>query len=243
MFQYTGARLRKEGEMKRMRKLLAFLSAFALVALAAMVWMWAASVPSRAGTAPEGGVALAASAAPMQNVLLVNRENPLPKGYAPVELVNLYEQERSFQLASSNIYLERAAFEAAERMFAQAEADGVDGFILTSGYRTEEKQWELYNADQNGTAAKPGHSEHQTGLAFDVTAYRDSGGFETTRQFRWLIEHCWDYGFILRYPEGREDVTGFAYEPWHYRYVGAEVACAIREACCTLEEYCARRAG
>ncbi|MDR2657613.1 MAG: M15 family metallopeptidase, partial [Oscillospiraceae bacterium] len=75
----------------------------------------------------------------------------------------------------------------------------------------------------------------QTGLAFDVTSY--GGGFENTPQFRWLSEHCWDYGFILRYPEGKEGITGIPYEPWHYRYVGAIIAREIHENGWTLEEY------
>lgn len=223
-----------------MRKLWTVLTLSVVILLAMTIWTGAESKLSGKGVAAGSSAALAI---PSQGVLLVNRENPLPNGYAPRELVNLYQEARSFQLATSDICLERTAFEAANYMFAQAEADGVDGFILTSGYRTEEKQRELYDANEDATAAKPGCSEHQTGLAFDVTAYRDSGGFETTRQFRWLMKHCWDYGFILRYPEGREDVTGFAYEPWHYRYVGAEIACAIRDANCTLEEYCAQQSG
>jgi D-alanyl-D-alanine carboxypeptidase len=86
----------------------------------------------------------------------------------------------------------------------------------------------------------PGASEHQTGLAFDVTAYRNGGGFEDTEQFRWLKAHCSDFGFILRYPEGKEEITGIPYEPWHYRYVGVEVAREIHENGWTLEEYCER---
>jgi len=174
------------------------------------------------------------------DVLLVNASSPLPDGFATGELVDLYGAERSFQLASSELRLTRETFEAANRMFRQARRDGVDGFILTSGYRTEGEQRALYKNDVDGTAAKPGASEHQTGLAFDVTAYRDGGGFEDTEQFRWLKNHCWDFGFILRYPEGKEDVTGIPYEPWHYRYVGAKVAREIHENGWTLEEYCER---
>lgn len=170
-------------------------------------------------------------------ILLVNEANPLPDDYEPVELVNLYEQKRHFLLASSDIYLDRVAFEAANAMFLQAENEDMNGFILTSGYRTSEKQAELFAQQQDGTAQQPGHSEHETGLAFDVTARSDSGDFESTPQFKWLIENCWDYGFILRYPEGKEDITGIVYEPWHYRYVGVEIAQAIRESGLTLEEY------
>lgn len=178
----------------------------------------------------------------LPEVLLVNLDHPLPEDYAP-ELVNCFEQKRHFLLATSDIELERETFEAANRMFEAAEGDDMNGFILTSGYRSAEKQAEVFAQQQDGTATTPGHSEHQTGLAFDVIAERDSGGFETTPQFDWLIEHCWDYGFILRYPEDKEDITGIPYEPWHYRYVGEEVARIIREQGWTLEEYCERASG
>jgi D-alanyl-D-alanine carboxypeptidase len=177
---------------------------------------------------------------PLPDVLLVNESSPLPDGYDAGMLVDLYGEKRAFQLATRDIRLSRETFEAANNMFKQAKRDGVDGFILTSGYRTADEQRALYDSDVDGTAALPGASEHQTGLAFDVTAYRDSGGFEDTEQFRWLKKHCWDFGFILRYPKGKEDVTGIPYEPWHYRYVGAQVAKEIHENGWTLEEYCER---
>ena len=171
------------------------------------------------------------------DVLLVNNTHRLPDGYVPGKLVNLYAQKRYFRLAASDIYLEQAAFEAANRMFEQAEREGINGFILTSGYRSAEKQAAVYAEQQDGTASKPGYSEHQTGLAFDVTALRDGGGFEETPQFAWLMEHCWDYGFILRYPAGKENITGIPYEPWHYRYLGEELAKEVHDSGLTLEGY------
>ena len=174
-------------------------------------------------------------------VLLVNAEYQLLEDYAPAELVNLFEQKRHFLLANSSIELEKAVFEAANRMFKLAEDEDMNGFILTSGYRSREKQAELY-AENPETAQAPGCSEHETGLAFDVTARYDSGTFEDTPQFQWLIEHCWDFGFILRYPEGKTEITGIPYEPWHYRYVGEEAAKIIHENGWTLEEYCAANA-
>ncbi|MBR3739866.1 MAG: M15 family metallopeptidase [Clostridia bacterium] len=168
---------------------------------------------------------------------LVNAANPLQSDAEPQDLVNLYEQKRHFLLARSDIFLTRETFEAANRMFKQAEDEDMNGFILTSGYRSREKQAELYAEQQDGTAQPPGCSEHETGLAFDVTA-RSGGDFEATPQFQWLSEHCWDYGFILRYPKGKEQITGIAYEPWHYRYVGEEAAKLIRDRGWTLEEYC-----
>ncbi|MBR4538849.1 MAG: M15 family metallopeptidase [Clostridia bacterium] len=173
----------------------------------------------------------------LPDVLLVNADHPLPEDFAPKELVNLYGQKRHFLLANSSIELEREAFEAANRMFKLAEDEDMNGFILTSGYRTRERQAELFAESTDGTAQRPGCSEHETGLAFDVTARYDSGTFEDTPQFAWLYEHCWDFGFILRYPKGKTDITGIAYESWHYRYVGEEAARIIRENGWTLEEY------
>ena len=170
--------------------------------------------------------------------LLVNLEHPLSRDYACSDLVKPYEHKRQFQLSNVSIQLEREVFEAANRMFGQAKKDGVSRFTITSGYRSWETQEKLYANGANEKAAVPGTSEHQTGLAFDVTTRRERGGFETTKQYEWLAANCWDYGFILRYPEGKEQITGFAFEPWHYRYVGVDIAQAIRSRGCTLEEYC-----
>ena len=114
----------------------------------------------------------------------------------------------------------------------------MNGYTITSGYRSYDRQAEVYAESKPGYAQKPGCSEHETGLAFDVTTRYDTGTFEDTPQFTWLMEHCWDYGFILRYPKGKEAITGIDYEPWHYRYVGETAAKIIREKEWTLEEYC-----
>ncbi len=170
--------------------------------------------------------------------LLVNLDHPLPEGYEPEKLVDLYDHKRSFKLANTGIYMEARVFEAMNEMFKAAKGDGVTGFIVTSGFRTQKKQAKIYKSDKEGVAAKPGFSEHQTGLAFDVTA-GSSGNFAKTKQFKWLREHCWAYGFILRYPKDKIDLTQIPYEPWHYRYVGVEHAMKIKAAKVCLEEYVA----
>ncbi|MCQ2436970.1 MAG: M15 family metallopeptidase [Clostridia bacterium] len=169
-------------------------------------------------------------------ILLVNSENRLSADYVPEGLVNLYNQRHSFRLASSDIYLTRAAYEAAQQMFAAAEAANVNGFIITSGYRDYARQAEVYAESEAGKAQEPGASEHQTGLAFDVTA-ENNGGFETTPQYAWLCQHAHEYGFIQRYPANKADETGISYEPWHYRYVGVKAATAIHGRGITLEAY------
>ena len=170
------------------------------------------------------------------DILLVNDENRLSESYVPEGLVNLYEQRHSFRMASSDIYLTRECYEAMERMFAAAEADGMNGFIVTSGYRTYQRQAEIFAESGAGKAQEPGASEHQTGLAFDVTA-ETNGGFESTPQYGWLCQHAHEYGFIQRYPANKADETGISYEPWHYRYVGVEAATKIWESGMTLEAF------
>lgn len=171
-------------------------------------------------------------------ILLVNSEHRLSEDYVPEGLVNLYEQRHSFRLASSEIYLTRETYEAMERMFAAAEADNVNGFIVTSGYRDYQRQAEIYAESEPGLAQEPGASEHQTGMAFDVTT-ETNDGFESTEQYAWLRAHAHEYGFIQRYPANKADETGISYEPWHYRYVGVEAATRIREADMTLEAFIA----
>ena len=87
--------------------------------------------------------------------------------------------------------------------------------------------------------AIPGTSEHELGLAVDINADKEQSSNEEV--YNWLAENAWRYGFILRYPQGKEDITGIDYEPWHYRYVGKEVAKEIYEAGITLEEYVGKR--
>ena len=92
-------------------------------------------------------------------------------------------------------------------------------------------------------SARPGFSEHQTGLALDINTASRSAHFETTATYRWLIENCWRYGFILRYPTAKTETTGIIYEPWHYRYVGQEAAAEIYQQGVCLEEYIAAKYG
>ncbi len=173
-------------------------------------------------------------------MLLVNRWNAIPEGYevSTVTLSNGYE-------------VDERIYPDLQQMFDDMRAQGVYP-VVASGYRTTERQIELMNEKIEGylsegysvedaTAeamlwvAVPGTSEHQTGLAVDINADGvHSAGYEV---YEWLAENAWQYGFILRYPEGKEDITATDYEPWHYRYVGRENAKAIYESGLCLEEY------
>ena len=172
-------------------------------------------------------------------LILVNAENPLPHDWVPDDLVDLWEQQpRHFLLPRRREYLARPAFEAANALFAEAEKAGFNYLELLSCYRDAERQAALYERDQNGAVARPGESEHQTGLAVDVGVWHRSFLSEKCAAERdWVADHCWDFGFIVRFPEGREDVTGFPAEPWHLRYVGREVALEMRDRGWVLEEW------
>ena len=170
------------------------------------------------------------------NILLVNEAHRLDADYVPDDLVNLYQQRHSFRMASSEIYLTRPTYEAMEQMFHAAEEADMNGYIVTSGYRSYQRQQEVYAQSEPGKAQQPGASEHQTGLSFDVTV-ETADGFENTPQYGWLMQHAHEYGFIQRYPANKSDITGISYEPWHYRYVGVDAATRMWKTGQTLEEF------
>ena len=138
--------------------------------------------------------------------------------------------------------MEKVAAQHFKEMVKAAKKDGISVYNV-SGYRSYSTQTNLYNGyvSRNGKAkadtfsARPGTSEHQTGLATDVNNVSDS--FENTSAFKWLSKNAYKYGFILRYPKGKTNITGYKYEPWHYRYVGTDVAKVIYEKNITYEEY------
>lgn len=180
-------------------------------------------------------------------LILVNKDNPLPENFE----VELH-------------YLNNGSCAVAEIMYdalAQMLSDGSDeglSFVVASGYRDTQEQRRLLEEDIAATMERegvsyleayeyetretmpPGYSEHETGLAVDiVSVYYQmlDDRQEMTQENRWLREHCSEYGFILRYPNGKEDITGIDYESWHFRYVGEEAAKEIMSRGLTLEEY------
>ena len=134
------------------------------------------------------------------------------------------------------------AYDALTEMEIAAAEDGISLFIV-SGYRSYDDQDVIYNryVSQDGKAeadrysARPGHSEHQTGYAFDLNSLEEY--FADTPEGIWLAENCHKYGFIIRYPKGKEHITGYMYEPWHVRYLGVDIATSVYESGLTLEEY------
>ena len=177
------------------------------------------------------------------DILLVNKEHSLSSNYVPSNLVI-----PNVPFVSDQEKMKSHAADALEELFAQAESEGINLFA-SSGYRSYDYQQEVhqYYVNQYGEeyanqiSAKPGESEHQTGLVMDVTSpsvdYQLIQEFGDTAAGGWVEEHADDYGFIIRYPEGKQSITGYQYEPWHLRYVGESHAQEIMSGNITLEEY------
>lgn len=177
---------------------------------------------------------------PNKLLVLVNKNNKLDKNYVPNDL-----EEINVKYSNEGKFLRKDAKEAFETLSSDASKLGYK-VIAVSAYRNYEYQDKLFNYYTEkygieyalGCSAKPGHSEHQTGLAVDVMGSNNSyDDFEFSDEFEWMRDNAYKYGFILRYPKGKENITGFKYEPWHYRYVGKEVAKIIYEKNIVLEEY------
>ncbi len=211
-------------------------------------------------------------------LLLANKSFPLGEHYAPPNLVSL---DSNVTYYGKSIELDSRAAAALYLMIQEMNAAGVTDIMVTSGYRTYQRQQQLfadyvaletkgisqeaidclgkdyiqkYYTDMGIGAlsvtdaqtvvltysAAPGTSEHQTGLCVDFMTSTMSAldnSFADTDAFAWLVNNAYRFGFILRYPEGKESVTGYTYEPWHYRFVGREAATDIHFGNLTLEQY------
>lgn len=177
-------------------------------------------------------------------LVVVNKYHAVSKNYKPKDLVTIDNKYGTW----NNMELKSEAYDAFLKLYKDAKKQGFN-LKLCSAMRTYSTQKSLYeNAVStrgremaNIRSAYPGRSEHHTGLAIDVTSA--SMGWGLTQDFadypdgQWINEHCQDYGFIIRYPKGKTDITGYDYEPWHLRYVGVDAATYIMENGLTLEEY------
>lgn len=172
------------------------------------------------------------------NLMLVNKYYYLTEDYEPDDLVTLTSKYNS----GVNSKMRK---EAAEHFMEMSDAATLDNITIknASGYRSYQYQVNLYDkyVERDGKkaadtySARPGFSEHQTGLVSDINQIDNS--FENTDAFKWLQNNAYKYGFILRFPKDKEDITGYQYEPWHYRYVGKKAAKQIHDENLTLEEY------
>ncbi len=183
------------------------------------------------------------------NLILVNKNYYLSKDYIPKNLVFTQDLNLLVKQDTSRYYLQSDAYYALKALFTKAEKSNFI-FYISNGYRSYEKQAQLYNSYllNGGNAdlysARPGHSEHQSGLAVDITC--KAADYLLTQQLQYTDEgvfiktQAYHFGFIERYPKDKEEVTGYMYEPWHLRYVGVKVATIIYQENLTLEEYLLR---
>lgn len=188
--------------------------------------------------------------------LLVNKEHPIAKDFIPADLVNMaqYCDKSLVKIKYSGLQGVREAVDALMDMLSDAKAQGVTNWQVSAAYRSyadQEDIFESYVKDYMNsrnlsrsqavratklTVADPGTSEHHTGLAFDMTVPGTSV-FVGTQQQKWLHKYCWDYGFIIRYTDEKQDITGFMGEEWHIRYVGKEHSLNMKDSGLCLEEY------
>jgi len=171
-------------------------------------------------------------------LVLVNKYNYLDENYIPNDLEIISDKCN----VGTNYYLRHEARIQFERLCNDAKKDNIYIYNL-SGYRSYEKQQKVYNnklvnkdvKEIDSISARPGNSEHQTGLTVDINLL--SKEFDKTNEFNWMINNSYKYGFILRYPKDSQKITGYDYEPWHYRYVGIEHALKIHNENITFDEY------
>lgn len=181
-------------------------------------------------------------------LVLVNKEFSLSGEYRPNDLV---KPEIAFSFGEQDLeksLIRQEAAHAIEEMFRKAKEENIELYAV-SGYRSYDRQKDLFDAEVKRAGADiaaqavalPGQSEHQTGLTMDIasksTNLNLTEEFGETPEGKWLAENAHKYGFILRYPKGKESITQYQYEPWHFRYVGVKAATAIFENNWTLEEF------
>ena len=187
----------------------------------------------------------------MDYTILVNKDNRLDKDYVPNNLVITDENIDNFHGyldPTLKPMIDSFVFKHFLIMQEDAKKEGFN-IIIDSGYRSYKYQQDIWNdsvtkiglEETKRIVAVPGASEHQTGLSFDV-GYIINGIYtddvkEEQEETKWLFNNSYKYGFILRYPKGKEEITGYKYEPWHYRFVGISLAKELYESDITLEEY------
>ncbi len=189
--------------------------------------------------------------------MLVNNDHPVDEYFVPADLVELRDvlDKKLVKIKYKKTRGVRTAVEALEKMLEAAKEDKIKNWQVSAGYRTWDDQVKMLNAKISSyrkknkdwssskarraalkSVAEAGCSEHHLGLAFDLNV-PGAKTFSSTKQYKWLKEHCWDYGFIIRYTKEKQEITGFNPEAWHIRYVGEEHAQYMKEHDLCLEEY------
>lgn len=188
---------------------------------------------------------------PHEILVLVNKKHSLPDGFKPKHLV-VPDVKFPFEEFRQKKQMRKVAANALERLFDTANQAGLELFAQ-SGFRSFNRQDAIFASNveaygekaANNVSARPGESEHQTGLTMDVTSpdvgFNLNTDFGKTDEGQWLKKHAAEYGFIIRYPKGKENITKYQYEPWHLRYVGTKAATEIMNKGMTLEEFLGKK--
>jgi zinc D-Ala-D-Ala carboxypeptidase len=172
------------------------------------------------------------------NLLLVNNEYPVHPESVKSDVVNLFKHKelvKGYGLLDTEIYLSEDVALKFSEMIDAADSEGIRHFIIRSGYRDFEMQRVIYQKTDPGYALPAGHSEHNLGLSLDVGSTQME--MDEAPEGNWIGKNAWKYGFILRYPKDKTDVTEIEYEPWHIRYVGLPHSAIMKEKNFALEEY------
>ncbi len=210
------------------------------------------TLPPRVPVTPEAGFTPSPptpepTCAPEEMLRAVNKEIALPAEYVPSDLVGVQPIDAS-PVPALTLKVRREAEDALHRMLEKSREGGLS-IIVQSAYRSYPDQLRVYEDEvktfgqeqADRESARPGHSEHQLGIAVDFSSKRLNfdlnDSFAATAEGKWLAQNASQYGFVLSYPDGKEQVTGYKYEPWHYRYVGTAPALAVKESGLTLNEW------
>lgn len=224
----------------------------------AVEWYWPSNMATRISPTREDGASKGqqtkeeppGSATTCDDVrVLVDRTHSLSPDYVPKNLVPLRDYRVPI-LGSDVLRLRRAAAENLGHLVESAAADGEE-LVVASAYRSYEEQqlsherlMSVFGADAGGMSAAPGHSQHQLGTAIDFTnaaaGYQVWMPFAQTSAYWWLEHHAWEYGFVLAYPKGKEEQTGYQWEPWHYRFVGVDDAKRLEKKDLSLQGFLER---
>ncbi|MEH7237629.1 VanY-A/VanY-F/VanY-M family D-Ala-D-Ala carboxypeptidase [Bacillus sp. JJ1562] len=174
------------------------------------------------------------------NLLLVNKVYPVHQMSITSDVINLFTQNElidGYELLNSDIDLSTDLVGKFSKMVAAAEKEGVSNFIITSGFRNFAEQSALYQEKGSAYALPAGYSEHNLGLSLDIGSTQNK--MAVAPEGKWIEKNAWKYGFVLRYPEDKVDITGIQFEPWHIRYVGLPHSAIMKERNFVLEEYLA----
>ncbi|MFF3102463.1 VanY-A/VanY-F/VanY-M family D-Ala-D-Ala carboxypeptidase [Viridibacillus arvi] len=172
------------------------------------------------------------------DLLLVNKDYPVQKDSIKSDIINLFQNKElvsGFVILDRNLRLSKEIVYKFLKVVDAAEKDGVSHFLISSSYRDFDEQSELYQKMGSNYALPAGYSEHNLGLSLDVGSTQMK--MEKAPEGKWIEEEVWKYGFVLRYPKNKTNITGIQYEPWHIRYVGLPHSAIMHKKKLTLEEY------